>query len=96
MKFLKFGNTVRPFENLCEICLYYQDDIQYIGDIPIKRGKKLTLQLKFNDGSSWAFDLPKEMDREIFIQKFVKEMNKVLIFDVPKTIEKILQKEVRG
>ena len=95
--FLKFGHTARPLETLKEVSLWYQTDVNFnqVEGAPVKnRIEKLKLRLEFIDGSAWQFDLPDGIDREKFLKKFLKTINRRTITDVPEVVEKLI-KEVK-
>ncbi len=94
--FLKFGHTARPLEALKEINVWYQEDVRLKhvkGTTVKKKHPKLKLRLEFSDGSAWSFDLPDGIDREEFLRKFLKTINRRVITDVPEVVEKLVKGE---
>ena len=97
--FLKFGHTARPLEALKEINVWYQEDVRLKhveGTTVKKKHPKLKLRIEFSDGSAWSFDLPDEIDREELLKRFLREVNKRVITDVPEVVNGLIKKmEVR-
>jgi len=95
--FLKLDNSAVPIESVRQISVWYSDDIsvEYVEDAPVRRKRKtLKLRIEFIDGSAWQIDLkPQPKDREAFLEKFLKEINKRVVTDVPAVVKKLLEKE---
>jgi len=94
--FLKFGHTARPVESLKEINLWYQEGVKLrtVEGTPVMKTKKvLRLRLEFSDGSAWSFDLPDGIDRERFLERFCREINRRVVTDVSELVEKLKRKE---
>jgi len=90
--FLKFGHTARPLESLKEINVWYQDEVRlrHVEGVPVKKKTpRLKLRLEFSDGSAWSFDLPDGIDRERFLERFCREINRRVITNVPEIVEKL-------
>ncbi len=94
--FLKFGHIARPLESLREVNVWEGEETEYTeveGTTTRKKVKKTKLRLEFADGSAWSFELkPEPKDREIFLKKFLRALNGRVIVDVPKLVERMIEK----
>ncbi len=95
--FLKFENSAVPIEQVRQITVWYAKDVQLhtVEGTPVRKStQKLKLTIQFSDGSAWNIDLkPEPKDREAFLEKFLREINKRVVTDVPVVVKKLLEKE---
>ena len=94
--FLKFGHIARPVESLREVNVWQGEEtdlMEFEGATTRRKVKKTRLRLEFTDGSAWSFELkPQPKDREEFLKKFLRALNGRVIVDVPKLVERLVEK----
>ena len=95
--FLKFGSSAVPLEQVRQISIWYGDDVEvkYAEDTSVrKKVKKLKLRIEFSDRSAWNIDLsPEPKDREAFLEKLLREINRRVVTDVPAVVKRLLEKD---
>ena len=94
--FLKFAHIARHIESLREVNIWQGEETEFTefeGTTTRKKVKKTRLRLEFTDGSAWSFELkPEPEDREIFLKKFLRALKGRVIVDVPKLVERLVEK----